>query len=121
MRSEARSRRCRRHRTNTSAIKTAAFAAYLAMCSVLWAGCEDSEKPDTFMDDCELDAGQTTCEKPFECLPAPREKNDPEPLPICTKVCKRTSDCPGWYNEEGHCAGDFQSVCLFGYCQGWCI
>lgn len=81
-------------------------------------GCDTHEKPPTFMDRCEVDAG--ACEAPFECVPVKRQEDDPDPKTICTKACESTRECPSWRNESGHCKGDFQSLCQFGYCQGRC-
>ena len=82
-------------------------------------GCEpgSDKKPETFMEPCEPDAG--VCQEPYTCVPV--RGGSADPVNICTKPCKRTSECPKWFNESGHCAGDFQAACLEGFCQAWCV
>jgi hypothetical protein len=105
----------------TFVFATARVTVLMVALGACCAGCEDDGKPPTFHDACDPDAGKSNCDEPFECFEVSRQKDDPEPVPICTKACKHDSECPRWYNESGHCAGDFQTVCLLGYCQGWCI
>jgi len=83
-----------------------------AMCTVLAAGCSD-DKPATFQDDCEIDAG--TCKAPFSCYAVPAHED-----PFCTRPCKHKSECPDWDEDNGHCEGHIQAECDQGFCQGWC-
>lgn len=80
-----------------------------------------NDKPETFMDVCDPDAGETNCKAPFECIQPEPLESDPAPIPFCTEPCKRDTDCPHWYNESGHCQGPFHAICDRGYCQGWCL
>lgn len=99
-------------------MRRARCAMFVLLClTACESGAESEKKPETFMDYCETDAG--TCEDPYRCIPVTGASVDQ--VNICTKPCERTSECPKWFNESGHCAGDFQAVCLEGFCQAWCI
>ena len=91
------------------------------LCSIAatTAGCDDSDtNPPTFHERCEDDA--SVCADPFECVAVhPGGATEGEPIPICTRACKRDRECPHLGDPDGHC-GVYQTVCIDGFCQGWC-
>lgn len=69
----------------------------------------DTNRPDTFGDSCEVDAG--TCGEPFQCVRDPSAQGD-----VCSATCATDDDCPAW-EAVGHCAGHYQAPCEDGVCR----
>jgi hypothetical protein len=69
----------------------------------------DTNRPDSFGDLCEVDAG--TCAEPFQCILAPSAQRS-----VCTLSCVSGEDCPAW-EATGHCAGYYQAPCENGVCR----
>lgn len=73
---------------------------------------EDENRPATFWDSCKSDVDE--CANPFVCLEVEGLSGR-----VCTLECSETAECPRW-EATGHCAGDFQSQCVNGFCGYGC-